>query len=145
VSDLLRNFLADRDIPCPGCGCNLRGLTTSRCGQCHRWLRLDVQAKMRVTHAWLGALVCLGVGSGPWLIACGTAMLNWLFDSGYRPPFYWPALIGFLGGSCPISIWIALRERVERRDPRTRAALCTLAGLAGLLGSAAFFYLLVHA
>ena len=32
----LRQFLAERDIPCPGCGYNLRGLARSLCPECAR-------------------------------------------------------------------------------------------------------------
>lgn len=31
---LLRRFLADRDVPCPHCEYNLRGLETDRCPEC---------------------------------------------------------------------------------------------------------------
>jgi hypothetical protein len=38
----LRAFLADRDVACPGCGYNLRGLTTGECPECGARPRLDL-------------------------------------------------------------------------------------------------------
>ena len=32
----LRAYLADRDVKCPGCGYNLRGLAATRCPECSR-------------------------------------------------------------------------------------------------------------
>lgn len=40
--ELLRQFLADRDVPCAQCGFNLRGLGGPACPECGMALRLDV-------------------------------------------------------------------------------------------------------
>ncbi len=39
---LLASYLRDRDVPCPGCGYNLRGITTDRCPECSRAIALHV-------------------------------------------------------------------------------------------------------
>ena len=41
----LTAFLADRDVPCPGCGYNLRGLVGARCTECG--IPLDSTALIR--------------------------------------------------------------------------------------------------
>lgn len=41
----LRAFLADRDVECPRCRYNLRGLTTSICPECRTWISLGLQAR----------------------------------------------------------------------------------------------------
>jgi rubrerythrin len=34
---LLAQYLKERDVPCPGCGYNLQGITTEKCPECcHR-------------------------------------------------------------------------------------------------------------
>ncbi|MFN0133636.1 MAG: hypothetical protein ACKVW3_14050 [Phycisphaerales bacterium] len=40
--DALRDFLADRDAPCPACDYNLRGLKADRCPECDRVLELGL-------------------------------------------------------------------------------------------------------
>lgn len=39
----LREFLAARDVPCPGCDYNLRGLEDDRCPECGVGLRLPLE------------------------------------------------------------------------------------------------------
>lgn len=41
-AEFLRAYLADRDVPCAGCGFNLRGLGGHACPECGMALRLDV-------------------------------------------------------------------------------------------------------
>lgn len=41
-AEFLRAFLAERDVPCAGCGFNLRGLGGPTCPECGMALRLDV-------------------------------------------------------------------------------------------------------
>lgn len=40
--DLLQEFLAQQDAPCPACGYNLRGLTGPACPECAGVLTLGV-------------------------------------------------------------------------------------------------------
>lgn len=41
---MLREYLAQRDAPCPDCGYNLRGLETLQCPECGETLELNLQA-----------------------------------------------------------------------------------------------------
>jgi hypothetical protein len=41
-SDLVRMHLAFRDVPCPHCGYNLRGLAAAQCPECSTPLRLTI-------------------------------------------------------------------------------------------------------
>src|SRR5687767_1558739 len=61
---LLTQFLADRDLPCPGCGYNLRNLTSPRCPECNQSLELAVRLT-EPKQGWLIAgLVGLSAGAG---------------------------------------------------------------------------------
>lgn len=51
--DELRAYLMDRDLPCPGCGYNLRGLPGRVCPECRQELRLTVG----LAEPRIGALV----------------------------------------------------------------------------------------
>ena len=63
---LLGEFLRGRDVPCPLCGYNLRDLTTPRCPECGRELRLSVGLVEPFLRAWIAATVascaCAGLG-----------------------------------------------------------------------------------
>ncbi len=48
----LRDYLATRDVPCPACGYNLRGLTSGRCPECN----LEVVLTVRLAEPRLGTL-----------------------------------------------------------------------------------------
>ncbi len=53
----LQGYLAERDVPCPGCGYNLRGLPEGTCPECRQELKLTVG----LVESRIGALVaCLG-------------------------------------------------------------------------------------
>lgn len=40
--ELLKQFLANRDAPCPNCGYNLRNLQKATCPECGHAIRLNV-------------------------------------------------------------------------------------------------------
>jgi hypothetical protein len=79
--DLLNTYLADRDVPCPRCGYNLRGLSGRRCPECGDELTLRiglVEPRMTAYLTALGAS-CAGVGgSGLFTaLAMSVADANW--------------------------------------------------------------------
>jgi hypothetical protein len=43
IDPLLERYLADRDIVCPGCAYNLRGLRSDRCPECGDQLELSLR------------------------------------------------------------------------------------------------------
>jgi hypothetical protein len=53
---LLRQFLADRDVPCPACGYNIRQLQRNTCPECGRGLKL-VLGVVGPSNCWITALV----------------------------------------------------------------------------------------
>lgn len=61
---LLKEFLATRDIACPVCGYNLRGIASNKCPECGRSLELRiVSGDLRVT-AWVVALLSAALPLG---------------------------------------------------------------------------------
>ena len=68
----LREFLRDRDVPCPLCGYDLRGLTIPRCPECGQPLKLGVGLAEPVLKTWIVMIVPLlawgGVGFLFWTI-----------------------------------------------------------------------------
>lgn len=63
----LKEYLADRDTPCPGCRYNLRGVTTGLCPECGRPITLSVKDASPL-RARLPLLVLILL----WLLAAGS-------------------------------------------------------------------------
>ncbi len=63
----LKQYLADRDTPCPNCRYNLRGVTTSLCPECGRPIALTVQDTSPL-RARLPLLILILL----WLFAAGS-------------------------------------------------------------------------
>jgi len=84
--DLLRRFLAGRNVPCPRCGYDLRDLTSGRCPECGDEVELHVglvEPRMGAYIVTFGAL-CLGFGASSLL---GVFLLVWTSASVWRSPF----------------------------------------------------------
>jgi 4-amino-4-deoxy-L-arabinose transferase-like glycosyltransferase len=62
---LLINYLADRDAPCPVCGYNLRGLQRADCPECGHHLVLGVGFTRdgAITHPFAVAPLVIGLGT----------------------------------------------------------------------------------
>lgn len=78
---LLVEYLADRDVPCPRCGYNLRALTNSICPECGDSLRLQVGLVEPRLGAYISLVVacCVGLGGSALFgtIALFNAPFNW--------------------------------------------------------------------
>lgn len=58
-AELLKAYLAERDVACPGCGYNLKGCVTEKCPECGSKIGIRVQAQAQ-TLWWLPILVVTG-------------------------------------------------------------------------------------
>ena len=61
---LLHMFLTARDVPCPGCGYNLRDLTGTKCPECGEDLVLQVWLEEPKIAAPITGLIGLAAGAG---------------------------------------------------------------------------------
>jgi hypothetical protein len=90
LGDDLREYVAERDVACPSCGYNLRGLESSTCPECGCGLRLEVasdRAKVRKEAvSWLriassppaiAGTVALGAGLALGPEAAAVIVLGW--------------------------------------------------------------------
>src|SRR6476660_5751659 len=60
----LLNFLRDRDVACPLCRYNLRALTSPRCPECGREVRLTIGLVEPRQGAWLTGQIALTAAVG---------------------------------------------------------------------------------
>ncbi len=113
----LCRYLSERDVACPGCGYNLRGLRGDRCPECNRLLRLTVAA----VDAGIGPLIsaALGLGSSG---AAAVALLavvvlismdegNWPDDEDAVLLLLVPSVVAAASGAC-----VALLATGRRRS-----------------------------
>jgi hypothetical protein len=149
-TSLLASFLADRDVPCPGCGYNLRGLLGSRCPECGEAIELDVRRESAATvwRRWavpgLAWPLVFALNQGAHLLA---------FTLGPRAPSFpgllqavvsiwawWVWIAGLVAFAAMIGVLAAARWR-HRRAQRTW--LLVLWGLVGSYASVSLLYPLV--
>ena len=134
---LLRQFLADNNAACPGCGYNLRGVTSQICPECGTELRIDLAgrrpAPLLTRLTWVAiTLTCLHTATViwstwfflwmGWMSLVGNGGTDW---SLFLPRF---ALILFLfvpGATCVAWLLACWRQwlRPQWREPAHFAVL----------------------
>jgi hypothetical protein len=132
----LLDFLRDRDVACPLCRYNLRALTSPRCPECGRELRLSVGLIEPRQAAWLTGQIALtalaGIGV---MIIIVSSFSGWPQGSAHQGLLNFAfifhiAIIPFAG------LWLIGRRRYMRM-PRaaqwTGAALAITAAVAAMI------------
>ena len=80
-ADLLKAYLAERDVACPCCGYNLRNLTSSRCPECgdRLCMRVTPVEPRMAAYITLLAACCAGFGGSTLfgLLALTAAPASW--------------------------------------------------------------------
>lgn len=121
----LEAFVAERDVPCPGCGYNLRGLGGSRCPECGLEVRLGVQLEdpaMGSLMVTLAALFGLVGASGALLLA--VLWVGVFFNGDWAPWRVWlvPVMAMLVGGPAafrlatrPGRVWFRKQEAPVRQ------------------------------
>lgn len=137
----LREFLADRDAPCPGCGYNLRGLRSDRCPECSQELELRVglaEPKMRL---WLLAVIgaAAGVGFNGLLLAYALIMIAQAWRSGSMAVrFIGINVAGLLVMGGVLVVLLRSGRRIRRLSTSGRAAIALGAWFLAMIDLIAF-------
>lgn len=109
--DHLAAYLAQRDVPCPACNYNLRGLTADRCPECNRELVLQIRLAEPRIGAWIAALSAAAAMLG----FNGLLLLYFLAYMArgrqYGPP--WPSVATLLVST--VIAGIGLSQLIKRR------------------------------
>ncbi len=131
-AELLSGYLAGRDVPCPGCGYSLLGLTRPVCPECGSGLALKLVATSTPAPEPEAERARLREYLASRDVACPTCRRN---------------LRGHDGLACPgcgreISVWMLRLVGVERPVPAALGVLVRI-GLVGLAGALIVAALLV--
>jgi hypothetical protein len=133
-SEMLRNYLAERDEPCPGCGYNLRGLTGGRCPECNQ----DLCLRVGLVEQRLAWFIFGVVGIGMSLGFC-TLLLAWAASMLVRVsggPQMWDILLLAVGAIVACAMmwwWLGARRRFASSTEQSRWGLAILVTVIGLV------------
>lgn len=153
ASDLaaLREYLTERDVACPSCAYNLRGLTVDRCPECNEFLVLRVSMAEPKLGAWLGTLSGLLACCGGALICVLLVVYLSIFEKGWPrgreffPVVVYPVLILIVEGV--LVGWLAStrgRRWFRAHNPRARRCMVVVSWSALFLAVAAFVLMIRH-
>lgn len=124
-AQLLREYLAQNDCACPGCGYNLRMLESNRCPEC----AMEVQLGVQLVEARLGALIvgvvamAAGAGFGALIFIIGL-IETWGRSWGSNDTQMF-AIFGGVAVVHGLGLWVWLRcwKRVRKWPARMWVAL----------------------
>ena len=135
---MLLSFLAGQDVACPSCAYNLRGLTTPRCPECGRELKLSVGLTEPYLAAWitLAMVVFTNAGAGL-LFFIVFAQEPWPRKWVYR------GIILYFVANLPIAIVVMICRRRFMRWPVRRQWIVSLLVLGITLVAFTMFALVV--
>ncbi len=127
-SDLRRQYLAERDVSCPGCGYNLRGLAAGACPECNQDLELGIKLASPRIGRLVAALTGLAVGAGGSGAVLAIQIALTIFWGGWGPIgfFLIPVLWAIPHGVC--LVWLSSRPgRIwfRARTGRVQGAVIT--------------------
>ena len=144
-SETLAAYLLHRDVACPACTYNLRGLATDRCPECHQQLVISVSLAeppiVQFVLATIGLAAC-GASFGTWILIMTTTSM---VKSGFPPSrlviiFILVPLAGVVVDVIFVWAFLAARGRrwFGRRDRRGRWAIVAGFWAMSLLTAAAW-------
>jgi hypothetical protein len=137
-AEALRGFVAERDVPCPACGYNLRGITGRCCPECGLELRLGVQLGEPAMGALMLTLAGLfGLAGASGAMVLGILWIGALWDE-WAPSEVWVVpVLGLVAGGTGAAKLASRRGRVWYRK-RCAAERWAYAGGAWAGGAGAF-------
>lgn len=111
----LLDFLRDRDVACPLCGYNLRGLTSPRCPECGRDLRLSVGLAEPFLRAWVLLAVATVAPAGIGLVFVAVLIR----DRAFMPREWWYVASAVYFLACiPLAVVVLICRRWFVRLPK---------------------------
>lgn len=140
-NEFLRLYLSERDVACPGCGYNLRGLTGDACPECGQALRLSVGLVEPKLGSFLAGLIGLVLGLG-----FHGFLMVWVLWMSITSSFgswrdLWPVVIGGVLTLIGTLGWLKWRGRIRRLGSVTKAGLITACWIVSI-GTVLWFFVI---
>ncbi len=122
---LLQQFLAERDVVCPGCSYNLRGLKSDRCPECGAALELSLRLVEPRQAPLIAGLVGLsaGAGLGGLLLIYGAIVTLLRPGRGGFFDFFVINGVGFAAHGAVLGLWVWNWHRIRRMKAFKRRLL----------------------
>lgn len=142
IESFLIEYLADRDMACPGCRYNLRGLREPRCPECGADLVLRVSLAEPRLGVFIAMLVALSTGLGFNLFLLGWGLWAMAFQGFPDLRDLWS--VAFFSAFLGAAVVALLRHRrwLREREPLVQAALIA-ASVVLSIGSVFVFFSIV--
>ncbi len=129
-AELLAIFLSRHDVPCPGCGYNLRGVRLSACPECAKPIELWLRGEEPSRTAYTSGLITISMGIG--FHAMIMAWVLWMrtIQKHSRPEWseIWPAFVGCTVGGVMLWLWTRSRRRLVWREGKRAWGWVALVG-----------------
>ncbi|MBL1217397.1 MAG: hypothetical protein D8M59_07860 [Planctomycetes bacterium] len=128
-------FLAERDEPCPKCGYNLRGCTSTKCPECGTTVKLVIKQAYWSPAAWVVTImgICIPLGA---CIATSVMTAIITIISGFEPEslgfVFWNLCLCVV----PAAILTSVASKQERFIDKSRATQRVYASMAVFCGIA---------
>lgn len=138
-AELLLAFVAERDMCCPLCGYNIRGLTAPRCPECGKALVLTVGLAEPALGMWLATLIplCLSAGLGIVIVGISLPRGDWPWSDSDNPVLHASAV--FFIAAIPLACaLLASRVAFARLSENTQTVSVLLAVFASALSFMGF-------
>jgi hypothetical protein len=122
-ANFLRDYLANSDVPCPGCGYNLRALTGAQCPECGDEIKLQIGLAEPRLAANIAGLIGLAAGAGLNGLLLVFVVIVTVFERHSMGGFDSFIVIN-LGGLCiegaALFLWLRFWRRIRRLPPSRR-------------------------
>ncbi len=128
VDPLLLQFVHGRDVQCPGCGYNVRDLTTDRCPECGQGIEIGLRLSEPKQGALIAGLVGLAAGAGLGGLLLIYLLIVTLFRNTYGLPVSFLIIngVGFLAHGVALWVWVRNWNRIRLASASNRRLLVTL-------------------
>ncbi len=141
---MLEAYLAERDVPCPSCAYNLRGVRTGKCPECGRTLSLLEHRTIDSTPHLFGLVVLYGLmGSLIWEIASAIHYATFRRSPYFVDDWYQMVLIS-RGSALWVAIMLVVAWSVLRKPFLRQPLLVQWLLAAASLGVYAIVFLITH-